>query len=64
MDLITPAWTGNSITTRRRHAHQSWVHVAPHSDNTSVTTRAHTGYAFLRDTAIIVKKYRTGSIND
>ena len=53
--IFTPAWTDNSIVTRWRHAHQSWVRVAPPSDNNSVITRAHAAYDFLCDTAIIVK---------
>ena len=36
--LMTPAWTDNSIITMWRHAHQSWVRVAPTSDDTSVIT--------------------------
>ena len=33
--------------------HQSWVRVAPTSDNTSVITRYHAAYDFPRDTSII-----------
>ena len=56
MDLMTPAWTDNSIVARWRHAHQSGVYVASPSDDTSVITRAHAAYDFLRDKAIKVKK--------
>ena len=57
MGLMTPAWTDNSIITQWRHAHQSWVCVVPHSDKTSVITRAHAAYAvYAHDTAIIVKR--------
>ena len=61
---MTLAWTDSSIITRCRHAHQSWVRSAPSSGDTSVITRVHAAYAFLCDTATIVKQYRTGSIND
>ena len=54
MGVLTPARTDNSIITHWRHAHQSWVHVAPPSDDTSVITRSHDAYAFLCDTSIIV----------
>ena len=52
MGLMTPAWY--SIITRWRRTHQSWVRVAPSSDNTSVITRSHTAYVVLCDTSIIV----------
>ena len=54
MGLITPAWTDNSTITRWRYAHQSWVRVAPPSDDINVTTRANAAYGVLCDTAIIV----------
>ena len=34
---------------------QSWVHVTPRTDTTSVITTAHDAYDLLCDTAIIVK---------
>ena len=49
---MTPASTDNSIITRWRHAHQSWVRVAPQSDNTSVITGFHAAYAFLCGTSV------------
>ena len=55
MGLITQAWTDNCIITRWRHEHQSWVRVAPPSDNTSCKTGTHAAYDFLCDTAIIGK---------
>ena len=68
MGLMTPAWTDNSILTRWRHAHQSWVYMAPHNDrpNTSVVTRSRAACDFLCDTSIIVKKmsYRKHTINE
>ena len=54
MGLMTQSWTDNSIISRWRDAHQSGLRVAPHSDDTSVITRAHAAYAFVCDTAIIV----------
>ena len=56
-------WTDNSIITGWRHVHQSWMHMAPPSDDTSAINRTHATYDFLCDTAII-EKYRTGRIND
>ena len=58
---MTPASTANSIITRRRHAHQSWAHVAPPIDNTSGTTTAHAAYDFLCDTAVVVKNIVQGA---
>ena len=58
MGLMTPASIDNSSITRCRHAHQSWVSVAPPGDDTSVTTRALAAYAFLCDTVIIEKTSR------
>ena len=42
---------------------ESWVRVAPPSDNISFITRAHADYAFLSDSNYS-KTYRTRSIND
>ena len=49
MGLMTSAWTDNSIATRWRHAHQSWVHVMPPTDTISVITIAPAAYDLLCD---------------
>ena len=45
--VLDPHTAALDVSTGRRHAHQSWMRVAPPSDYTSVITRADAAYDFL-----------------